>query len=158
MRNNDFLEPEITLVANCHTCGEMVRFGLEKCANCGITLDQEEIFPSVIVNFVITQACSSANSIRTLDVGVLLFLGVSLMRYVIDYPLWFNLIASVFWLGPLVMILRWFHKHGRWNIADQEYEFAKKEMREGLRLWLAAHIFNAIIIFASWTSASGKAT
>jgi hypothetical protein len=163
MRKNDFLEPDITLVADCHTCGEMVRFGLVRCPTCGMLLDLEEIFPSAVVNFLITQACSSANSIRTFDVAIFFFLGVSASLYLyslfFNELLWFhvalNAVLSVVWLLPVTLVGRWFYKHGRWRISDPEYEFAKKEMRAGLKLWLAAHIFNAIVIYAGWVRANG---
>src|SRR5581483_5492946 len=157
-RNNDFLNPAVTPFANCHTCRELVRLGTERCPHCGIKLDQEEIFPSAAINFLISQAYSSANNIRTFDPAVVIFLALLLMRYLSDYPLWFNLVTSVVWLGPVVIIIRWFRKHGRWNISDSEYEYAKKEMRAGLRLWIAAHLFNAIVILILWMKAHAKAT
>src|SRR5215510_14276859 len=119
-RNNDFLTPAITPYADCHTCRELVRLGTVTCPHCGIKLDQEEIFPSAAINFVISQACSAANNIRTLDPAVLIFLGVLLLRYFSAYPLWLNIAISAVWLGPLVIILRWFHKHGRWRISDPD--------------------------------------
>lgn len=156
-QNNDFLEPLITLIADCHTCGEKVRFGFEKCPNCGIELDQEALFPSVVQNFVLTQAVSSANTIRTLDPAVFFFLGTALIRYVIAYPLWWNLATTIFWFGPPVLIIRWFYKHGRWGIENQEYKNAGKEMWAGLKFWAVSHVFNAIIIIGSWLWNNEKA-
>lgn len=149
--DNDFLKPKITPIANCHTCGEKVRFGFEKCPGCGIELDQEELFPSVIRNFVLTQAVSSSNSIRTLDPAAALFLGTAVIRYFSpDYPLWLNMATTILWFGPPVLIIRWFYKHGRWEIDDPEYKHARREMWAGLRLWTVSHIFNAIVIIGNW--------
>src|SRR5262245_60021029 len=146
MIKKDFLDPKVTPIANCHTCGEMVQFGLEKCPNCGIVLDQEDIYPSVVVNFIITQAISSANSIRTFDVAVFFSLGVSLLRLGLEMPFWYNVVTCIPWLFPLIIIIRWFFKHGRWPITDGEYELAKKEMRSGFGLWLVVNGFNLIVL------------
>jgi len=146
MRRNPNLEPEITPYGNCPRCREMVLFGSTHCAYCGLELDQEEIFPSVVANFVITQAISSANSIRTLDIGVIFFIGAIIIRRLMDCGLWFDLGTSLFWLAPLWVIVRWYFKHGRWESDDEEYNFAKKEMRAVFLLWAGAHFFNAIVI------------
>lgn len=127
MKRNPHLEPEITPYGNCPRCRELVLFGSTHCPYCDLELDQEEIFPSVIVNFVITQAISSANSIRTFDMGVIIFIGMIVSRYFVNYGLWVDIGLSSFWLLPLWMIVRWYFKHGRWEIDDEEYSHAKKK-------------------------------
>jgi hypothetical protein len=147
-RPNEFLEPAITPYADCHTCGQLVVLGSEHCVHCGIKLDQEDLLPSAVINFSLTQACSAANSIRSFDVAVVFFLACSLGSYLMEMPFWWLWIPmSLVWLLPLIVILRWFYRHGRWQLADPEYDAAKKEMRAGLKLWLAAHGFNALMIW-----------
>ncbi|HWQ34923.1 MAG TPA: TraR/DksA C4-type zinc finger protein [Blastocatellia bacterium] len=147
-RNDDFLNPPITPYGKCHTCGEKILFGAERCPNCGIEIDHEEVFPSAFNYFVITQAISSANNLRTLDIGVILLIVVSLIRFVFEYGLWFTLITSLPWLFLLLRITQWFRQHGNWECSDPEYLEARERMRWSLKLWIAANAFNAIVILA----------
>ncbi|MCI0389710.1 MAG: zinc ribbon domain-containing protein [Acidobacteria bacterium] len=156
MKNNNLLEPEITLTANCHNCGEIVTYGQVKCPYCDILLDQEEIFPSVVKNFVITQAVSAANNLRSFDVAVLIFLVVSVYISFFTELLWLHIVFSIVWLIPLLLIGGWFAKHGKWVTPDPDYEFSKKEMRAGLKLWLGAHFFNGVIIYIGWMKLKGQ--
>ena len=158
MQDKNFLEPEITLTGECHTCGEPIIYGREHCLNCGIEIDHDELAPSVINHFVITQACSAANSIRTFDVAVFIFLGHAILRAVIqsilNYPLWIDILASAFWVLPVLTITRWFRRHGNWDSQDQDYLFARKEMKSALWLWVAANIINGIVIWIGRAMAS----
>ena len=145
-RNDPNLEPEITLCGNCPHCHELILLGTEKCRYCGLELDQEELYQSAIRNFVITQAVSSANTIRSLDLGVFFFLGSIAILYLGSYGIQFEILVTLIWLSPLVLITRWYFKHGRWPTDDEEYRRAKKEMRSGFFLWSAAHFLNAMAI------------
>ena len=147
-RNDDFLDPPITPFGNCHTCGETVVFGIRQCPHCGIEIDHDDIFPSVYNYFVIAQAISSANNLRTLDASIVVLIGVSLTSLVFDYGLWFTLITGLTWVIPLIRIIRWFRRHGNWECSDHEYQEARERMRWSLKLWIAASIFSAIVILA----------
>jgi hypothetical protein len=146
----EILQPPISPYANCHTYGQLVLLGSERCANCGIEIDQEEIFPSALINIFIGRACASANSILSInDQSVLVFLGVTLLRLYVGYPTWFDVATSVpFLLQPTIMIV-WLQKYGRWKIPDREYDVARREMRAGLKWWLVAHFLNLVAILAS---------
>ncbi|HKX29693.1 MAG TPA: hypothetical protein VJ302_18530 [Blastocatellia bacterium] len=140
------MEPEITLCGNCPGCRELILLGTEKCRYCGLELDQEQLYQSAIRNFVITQAISSANTIRTFDLAVFFFLGCTAILYLGDYGIRFEILATSCWLSPLVLIARWYFKHGRWPTDDEEYQRSKKEMRSGFFLWTATHFLNAMAI------------
>ena len=135
----------------------MVTYGQVNCPYCGVTLDPDELYPSVVKNFVITQAVSAANNLRSFDLAVIFFLGVGIYSSFFLELLWFHAICSIVWLTPLLMIWSWFTKHGKWQLSDPDYEFSKKEMIAGLKLWLGAHFFNGVIIFIGWMKLRGKA-
>jgi hypothetical protein len=147
MMDKNILDPEITLIAQCHTCNEKIIYGIEKCPYCGIMIDYDDIIPSIVNNFVIAQAISSANTIRTFDMAVIFFLGTSLIRYIIDYPTWIDIVMSALWVMPLIIITRWHFKHGRWESADPDYLLSKKQMKWAFKLWLVANAFNIIVIW-----------
>jgi hypothetical protein len=146
MFDRNFLDPEISLVGKCHTCNEQILYVQEFCPQCGIKIDHEDMAPSVVNNFLITQAISSANTIRTLNIGVHLFLGVSVLRLMIDFPLWYDVVTSLSGAIPLIIIPRWFLWHGRWETRDKEYLIARKEMKKSFWLWLAANAVNSVLI------------
>ena len=146
MLERNFLDPKISLTGKCHTCNEQILFLQEFCPQCGIKIVHEDMMPSVVNNFLLTQAVSSANSIRTLDAGVYLFLGTSVIRYMSDYPLWFDVATSLFWVVPLIIITRWFRQHGKWETRDGEYLAARTEMKKSFWLWLSANAFNGVVI------------
>jgi len=155
---DDPLNPKITLIADCHTCGEKLLYGQEKCPYCGILLDQEEIFPSVILNFVITQAVSSANTIRTFDFAVLFLLGVGVYNSFLneEFLLRIQLITSAVYLYPIILILRWFYKYRMLSSSDPDFNFSKKEMRSCLLLWIGAHFLNGLLIYINLGKFEGK--
>jgi hypothetical protein len=146
MLDRDFLDPEISLIGKCHTCNEQILFGQEFCPECGIRIDHEDIAPSVVNNFLLTQAVSSANTIRTFDVGVHFCLGTSILRFLIDFPLWFDVVTSLGWVAPFIIIWIWFRRHGNWETRDVEYLTARKGMKKSIWLWLAANTVNGVLI------------
>jgi hypothetical protein len=146
MFDRNFLDPEISLVGKCHTCNEQILFDQEFCPKCGIKIDHEDMAPSVVNNFLITQAISSANTIRTLNVGIYFFSGVSVIRLMIDFPLWYGVVTSLSGAIPLVIIPRWFRRHGIWETHDKEYLAARKEMKKSFWMWLAANAINGVLI------------
>jgi len=146
MLDRNFLDPEISLVGKCHTCNEQILFEQEFCPQCGIKIDHEDMAVGVVNNFLLTQAVSSANTIRTLDVGAYIFLGASVFRFMFDFPLWFDVVTSLFWVTPMIIIGRWFRRHGNWETRDGEYLTARKAMKKSFWLWLAANAFNGVLI------------
>jgi len=146
MLDRNFLDPEISLVGKCHTCNEQILFEQEFCPQCGIKIDNEDMVVGVVNNFLLTQAVSSANTIRTVDVAAYMFLGVSVFRFMFDFPLWFDVVTSLFWVTPMITIGRWFRRHGNWETRDGEYLTARKAMKKSFWLWLAANAFNSVLI------------
>jgi hypothetical protein len=142
------IEPDVTLIANCHTCNELVRFGHVECPNCGIKIDHEEIFFSLLSNYFSTQAISAANNLRTADIGVWVFLGVSLIVFVSNYPYWFSIVLTFFWLIPILQIFRWFRRYKKLVFEDEEFALAKKQLRHSAAMWVIANCLNAILIWA----------
>ncbi|MFN0109744.1 MAG: hypothetical protein ACKVZH_12895 [Blastocatellia bacterium] len=137
----EVLEPEITATGNCHSCCELVQWGTPKCPYCGTLLDKRRMYDSAVENFYITQAVSSANTIRTFRPAAFLFivaLGLSLMGS--GSPA-----IKFIWPLALIVIIRWFIKHGRINSTDADYLEAKQKMRVDFFLWLAINILNLIV-------------
>ena len=139
--HKDVLEPEITATGNCPSCGEFVRFGLPKCPHCEALLNKQQMLESAQENFRITQAVSSANTIRTFRPVAYIFIVVAVGKFLLDMR------SIAIWLVcffPLLAVIRWFFKHGGWNSTDEDYLEAKKKMKSDLLLWLALNLLNLI--------------
>ncbi|MDX2042935.1 MAG: hypothetical protein SF097_17085 [Acidobacteriota bacterium] len=142
----EVLEPDITATGNCHSCNELVQFGTPKCPYCGTLLDRQRMLASVQENFYITQAVSSANTIRTFRPAAFLFLLIAIGRFLMDYSLRNNLFMTVLWFMPVVIIVAWFFKYGGRTSKDDDYLESKQKMKSDLLLWLAANILNWITL------------
>ncbi len=147
--DKNLLAPEITVTAKCHTCQETILYGLENCPYCEIRLDHEELAVSAINTFVINQAISSANTIKTFDPAAPLFLLLVLLRVLIDLPTWYELVCSVAWLFPLLIISAWFIKHSRWDSNDEDFLAARKAMKSSFKVWLALNVLSLIVFLFS---------
>lgn len=142
----EVLEPEVTATGNCHSCNELVQLGTPKCPYCGTLLDKQRMLASAKENFRITQAVSSANTIRTFKPAAYLFIIVAIGRLLLDYSVRHNLFISVMWFLPVLTIVGWFFKHGGRNSTDQDYLESRKKMKADLLLWLAINILNWITL------------
>jgi hypothetical protein len=107
---------------------------------------------------VITQAVSSANTIRTFDLAVLFLLGVGVCNSLLneEFLLKFHMITSAVYLSPIILIFRWFYKYRMLSSSDPDFNFSKKELRSGLLLWLGAHFLNGLLIYINLGKFEGK--
>ena len=146
MKRNSVLNPEIHLIGDCHTCGEPILYGRETCPHCGITIDHDELVISALNKSLITQAISSANTILSSDAGIYVFLIMTVLRAVIGYPRWFDIATSIPWTFPMITILFWFRRHGRWDSNDAEYQEKRIQLKSSLRIWAIANVVNALVV------------
>ena len=144
--NKEVLEPGVTATGNCHSCNELVQLGTPQCPYCGTLLDKRLMYDSAVENFYITQAVSSANTIRTFRPAAFLLLIRAVGRFLMDYSLRNNLFLTVLWFMPVVIIVAWFFKHGSRTSKDGDYLESKQKMKSDLLLWLAVNILNWITL------------
>ncbi|MGH9800626.1 MAG: hypothetical protein ACRD82_09700, partial [Blastocatellia bacterium] len=83
----EILDPEITATGNCQSCNELVQLGTAECPYCGTLLDQQHMLDSAKANFAITQAISSANTIRTFKPAAYLLILIAIGRFATAYSL-----------------------------------------------------------------------
>lgn len=144
--------PEVSPFVECPNCRQLLEYGAEICPRCREEISSDYGLMSAIVVQHNTQACSVANSISGFDAFVPLALLGSVVIYVIDYAsgslTLFPFILS--WpMIPLIAIVIWFLRFGRFRIGDDEYLKAKREMRKSLFLWLAILMVQALAM-AVW--------
>ena len=109
---------------------------------------------SAIVVHHNTQACSLANSISSGDAFFPLALIGSGLIFAID--LYVSGAPTLLWITalwsaiPLLVIVVWFIRFGRFSIGDEEYLKAKREMRKSLSLWLALFGVQLLVAIVWW--------
>lgn len=90
-----------------------------------------------------TQACSLANTVKTLEPAAVINILSAIFGYLLGAPTLFavNLFIP---LMAVAAILLWFLRYGRFKIGDEDYAKAKCVMHFSLRLWLALLVVELI--------------
>ena len=153
-----FSKPPIHENFFCPYCRRLLVFGTQQCEYCREEIDDEYAAVNAYIHFQLTQASSHANTISTCDPAIIFFAISSVclrwlkLEFYSDIPrLWilFEIIFSLFWLLPLVAIIAWFYRYRRWRIIDEpEYQSKRKSMRLSFRMWLAAYVFQVVLLVA----------
>lgn len=127
--------------------------GVEYCSRCRETIDPEYGLASAIVVHHNTQACSVANVISGFDAFIPLALIGSILIFLIDLyvsgqPTIF-LFLPIWPLIPVVIIIGWFFRFGRFKIGDDEFLKARREMRSSFLFWIVV-LFVQILAIVAW--------
>lgn len=150
--DKNILDPAITATAKCPACNEVVLYERQQCPYCGIKLDWEKLWNSVMDNFAIDQAISSANTIRTFNPAAVMFMlfpAINLYLNATGLPIKYDVMFTVLCIVSLGVVGKWFWKHGQWPSPEPEYRAAKKAMRKSLALWLAVNLMNVVFQVAT---------
>lgn len=147
------LRPPIHPFVECPNCRELVELGVEYCSRCRETIDPEYGLASAIVVHHNTQACSVANVISGFDAFIPLALIGSILIFLIDLyvsgqPTIF-LFLPIWPLIPVVIIIGWFFRFGRFKIGDDEFLKARREMRSSFLFWIVV-LFVQILAIVAW--------
>lgn len=147
------LRPPIHPFVECPNCRELVELGAEYCSRCRETIDPEYGLASAIVVHHNTQACSVANVISGFDAFIPLALIGSILIFLIDLyvsgqPTIF-LFLPIWPLIPVVIIIGWFFRFGRFKIGDDEFLKARREMRSSFLFWIVV-LFVQILAIVAW--------
>jgi hypothetical protein len=153
-----FSKPAIHANFFCPHCRRLLPYGTSCCKYCLEDIDDEYAQVNAYIHFQLTQAISHANKIATFDPAIIFFAIASLclrwlkLEFFGETPRLWIVVAILFnlvWLLPLVGIIVWFYRYGRWRaIEEEEYQSKRKSMRLSLRMWLAAYIFQVVILVA----------
>ena len=147
-------KPAVYPFVECPNCRQLLELGAEACPRCREEIDPSYGLVSAIVVHHNTQACSVANSISGFNAFVPLALVGSVLIYALDVyvsgaPTLFPLIL-IWPTVPLIAILVWFFRFGRFKIGDDEYLSARREMRKSFLLWLAILLVQALALAPWW--------
>ena len=153
MRESMLETPAVVPFVECPNCKQLLEYGAEVCPRCREEIDPAYASVSAVVVSHNTQACSLSNSIKGFDSFVPVALVGSLLIYACDVyasgsPMLFY-ITLVWSAIPLLVITGWFFRFGRFEIGDDEYLRARRDMRSSFLLWLAILAVQLIILLVS---------
>jgi hypothetical protein len=145
------LKPPVHPFVECPNCRQLVEFGAQHCSRCREPIDPEYAVVSAVVVHHNTQACSAANFISSFDAFIPLALVGSILIFVIDLyvsgrPTFF-LFLPIWPLIPLLVIVGWFFRFGRFKIGDDEFLKARREMRKSFLFWMVVLAVQILAIF-----------
>lgn len=127
---------------NCDSCGASVRVGAKKCPRCEVYLNQEFVKASAIENLITAQALRSARNICIFNPVAYLMIAIAIGRFLINFPLHHNLVITIIWLIPLVLIGGWFIRYGTRDSSDYTFLEIKRQMKTTFSLWLSMNMLN----------------
>jgi RNA polymerase subunit RPABC4/transcription elongation factor Spt4 len=135
--------------AKCPHCGRLVNLKAEHCPECREPIDYEQALWSAAVVTIVTQAIGFANTLKHADLAAVIAIGISIYTYALGEPgLFFA--APLMSVPPLLAVIWWHYKFGRFMFDDEDFVKARREMRWSLRLWMALLAVQLITAAVLW--------
>jgi len=133
--------PPVVPFVECPNCKQLMDVAREICPRCCEEISPEYALVSASVVYHNTQACSLANTITSFNAFMPLALIASVGIYLID---WYvsgtpriSLGLLFYSMVPILAILLWYVRYGRFQIGDEEYLRARRELKQSVALWFA---------------------
>ena len=149
MTDSFYKDPDVTPFFCCPNCRRLLGLAVNQCPYCRELIDDTQKMIGATVNVTLSQACSLANTISTGDPAVLIFLGVTVLAFLVNLA-WlasFTILSALIAVGA---IIRWRRRYGWLPLDDADFLTAKREMRQSLMLWIAFLMLECLIAYASW--------
>lgn len=118
----------------CQACSQIINDSADKCRYCGTPIDREAAIAAADIQDNVNRACSDASFLKTVGVGMFVFLGLSFIPLL---PLvgWGFLATFV---ALAVLLIRWQLKYRGLPTKDSDYDKAMGHRNLAFILWIAA--------------------
>ena len=154
MRDSLLNGPPVHPFVECPNCKELVELGATNCSRCREEISADYALMSAVLVHHNTQACSAANTITSFNAFIPLALILGTAIYLID---WYSSgtprlsLGILLWpLMPLLAIVIWYFRFGRFSLGDDEYLRARREMKSAFLFWLVLLIVQVLLIAVAW--------
>ncbi|MCC7307875.1 MAG: hypothetical protein IT173_09930 [Acidobacteria bacterium] len=126
------------------------------CPKCGSSLSGEQVYFSYLGTIFQTSAVSSANSLTSLDLAIIPYIGSGILSIFLGSPI-FNLFNGIIYFVPLALCVRWFWQYWFWvRSTEEEYLVALREMQNSLLLWFGANLaYWGFLLWYFWLIIAG---
>ena len=153
MSDSLFDTPPVHPFVECPNCHQLLEFGVQFCPRCREEIEPDYALLSASVVHHNTQAIAVANTITSYDA----FIPLALIGTVfVFFCSWYsaggpgNFYFIFLWpFIPLLAIIVWFLRFGRFSIGDEEYLRARRDVRKSFCFWLAFLIVQ-VLCLAVW--------
>jgi hypothetical protein len=126
------------------------------CPRCREEINPEYALVSAVLVHHNTQACSMANTISSFDafipLALVIGIGVCALDWYVSERPRIPLLFLTWPMMPLLAIVVWYFRFGRFKIGDDEYLRARKEMKRSFFFWLVFLIVQLLLIAVVWTT------
>jgi hypothetical protein len=143
-----FTNPSVSPFIKCPSCRRLIECDAALCPHCREEIDPEYAKVSKMLVVYQTAAVSSANTIKTAELGAVIIFAASFIGFWFDPPL---IIANL--LTPIISATAvgvWFYRFGRVRLNDEEYAKAWRDMRKSLTLWLVLIAVQILAVIYVW--------
>jgi hypothetical protein len=143
-----FTNPSVSPFIKCPSCKRLIECDAALCPHCREEIDPEYAKVSKMLVVYQTAAVSSANTIKTAELGAVIIFAASFIGFWFDPPL---IIANL--LTPIISATAvgvWFYRFGRVRLNDEEYAKAWRDMRKSLTLWLVLIAVQILAVIYVW--------
>jgi hypothetical protein len=142
-----YRDPDVTILFPCPNCRRLLSLTVDQCPHCRELIDETQKVIGAAANTALTQACSLANTISTGDPAVLLFLGLTVFAFLLDFA-WMASVTILSGLLPVIAIIRWQRRYGGLPFEDTEFIAARRQMKQSLMLWTAFTLLECLIAYS----------
>lgn len=138
----------------CPNCEKLMKIEVRRCRDCYEEIPEAYALSSAVTVVFNTVACDAANTIASFDTFAVLAAVIGVGIFFIDLygsgsPVLFYF-TLLFPVIPLLSVILWFHRFGKFTLGDEEYLSAKRHMRRTLTLWLAFALAQIITLAIWW--------
>jgi len=143
-----FTNPRVTPFIDCPSCRRLIGCNSAFCPHCREEIDPRHAKISKLLVVYQTAAVSSANTIKSAELGAAIVMAASLIGFWIVPSI---LIVNL--LTPLISIAAvgvWFYRFGRFRLDDDEYRSAWRDMRKSLTIWLVLICVQILAVIYVW--------
>ena len=134
--------PRVTPFVSCPNCHRLLDVTAEHCPHCREPIDEDYRRRSAIYTVVVTQAVSSANTLRTFDPAVLLCVGITVWSVLFGFA-WASAVLAVTAAMAVYGCVAWLHRYRGLELTNREFLAARRSVRWSLRLWGGFVVFLA---------------
>lgn len=143
-----------TPFVECPNCKKLVKVGKKRCRECYEEIPEPYALSSAVTVVFNTVACDVANSLAIFDKFAVFVVLLGTVIYAFDInsfgsPALSYLLPLVL-VQPLMLVILWFYRFGKFPLGDAEYLSARRRMRRTLTLWLALASAYVIAIGIWW--------
>lgn len=157
MADSFYKPPDVTVFVPCPNCSRLLEFHADHCPDCREEITDEYRLIAAVLTAAETQSCSLANTIRTADPVVVIFLAWDILAWLTGIG-WMGLAFLLSALVLLGAIGLWYWRFGRFPFTSPDFIGARREMLRSLLFWLAFAFFQAIFVAYTWPFGQAQGT